>query len=65
MSDKHRQAIQASRDVLVDNMLPDDIFNDLICRKILTTADVSRIKVYICQFRYMCVSVVCVIVCMC
>ena len=65
MSDKHRQAIQASRDVLVDNMLPDDIFNDLICRKILTTADVSRIKVYICQFRYMCVCVVCVIVCMC
>ena len=45
MSEKHKRAIQASRDVLVNNMLPDDIFNDLICQKILSTADVSRIKV--------------------
>lgn len=45
MSEKHKHAIQANRDVLVNNMLPDDIFNDLVCRKILTTADVSRIRV--------------------
>ncbi|XP_070178847.1 uncharacterized protein [Littorina saxatilis] len=44
MSEKHKHAIQDCRDILVENMLPDDIFNDLISRKILTTADVSRIK---------------------
>ncbi|XP_046350257.2 uncharacterized protein LOC124131199 [Haliotis rufescens] len=44
MSGRHKQAIQLNRDILVENMMSDDIFNDLIANKILTTADVSRIK---------------------
>ncbi|XP_050397726.1 kinesin-related protein 4 isoform X2 [Patella vulgata] len=44
MSAHHKQKIQKNRDVLVENMIPDDIFNDLIACKILTTADVGRIK---------------------
>ena len=49
MSERHRQMIRANRDVLVECLLPDDIFNDLISKRILTTADVSRIKVCIKQ----------------
>lgn len=44
MSPEHKQALRANRDILVDNMTPDDIFNDLISKHILTNADVSRIK---------------------
>lgn len=44
MSAEHKQALRVNRDVLVENMTPDDIFNDLISKHILTTADVSRIK---------------------
>ncbi|GFR98274.1 caspase-2 [Elysia marginata] len=44
MSNKHKQALRVHRDVLVENMTPDDIFNDLISKHILTNSDVSRIK---------------------
>ncbi|ESO89707.1 hypothetical protein LOTGIDRAFT_234111 [Lottia gigantea] len=44
MTAQHKQKIQKHRDTLVENMIPDDIFNDMIAGKILTTADVSRIK---------------------
>ncbi|XP_041355979.1 uncharacterized protein LOC121373401 [Gigantopelta aegis] len=44
MSTRHKQMLQQNRDILVENMIPDDIFNDLIASKILTTADVGRIK---------------------
>ena len=44
MSMKHKQALRINRDVLVENMTPDDIFNDLISKHILTNSDVSRIK---------------------
>lgn len=56
MSQAHKQAIQENRDILVENLIPDDIFNDLISRKIFTTADVSRIKViiYFCFFFFSC-----------
>ncbi|RUS81630.1 hypothetical protein EGW08_010593, partial [Elysia chlorotica] len=44
MSATHKQALRIHRDVLVENMTPDDIFNDLISKHILTNSDVSRIK---------------------
>lgn len=44
MSPEHKQALRMNRDVLVENMTPDDIFNDLISKHVLTSADVSRIK---------------------
>ena len=44
MSLRHKQLLQQNRDVLVESMIPDDIFNDLIANKIVTTADVGRIK---------------------
>ncbi|CAG2245014.1 unnamed protein product [Mytilus edulis] len=44
MSKEHKSKLQSNRDTLVENMIPDDIFNDLIANKVLTTADVSRIK---------------------
>lgn len=44
MSAVHKQKLQEHRDTLVENMISEDIFNDLIANRILTTADVSRIK---------------------
>lgn len=44
MSKEHKSKLQSNRDTLVESMIPDDIFNDLIAHKVLTTADVSRIK---------------------
>lgn len=44
MTAEHKQALRANRDVLVENMTPDDIFNDLISKHIVTSADISRIK---------------------
>ncbi|KAJ8310995.1 hypothetical protein KUTeg_011440 [Tegillarca granosa] len=44
MSAEHKQKLQIHRDTLVESMIPDDIFNDLIANKVLTTADVGRIK---------------------
>lgn len=44
MSASNKRKLQEYRDTLVENILPDDIFNDLIANKILTTADCSRIK---------------------
>ncbi|KAL5020371.1 hypothetical protein ScPMuIL_003263 [Solemya velum] len=44
MSAQNKRKLQENRDTLVENILPDDIFNDLIANKILTTADCSRIK---------------------
>lgn len=44
MSKEHKSKLQTNRDTLVESMIPDDIFNDLIANKVLTTADVSRIK---------------------
>lgn len=44
MSKEHKSKLQSNRDTLVESMIPDDIFNDLIANKVLTTADVSRIK---------------------
>lgn len=44
MSKEHKSKLQSTRDTLVESMIPDDIFNDLIANKVLTTADVSRIK---------------------
>ncbi|XP_064596010.1 uncharacterized protein LOC135462719 [Liolophura sinensis] len=44
MSAVHKQKLQEYRDTLVENMISEDIFNDLIANRILTTADVSRIK---------------------
>ena len=45
MSKEHKQKLQLHRHTLVDNMISDDIFNDLIASQVITTADVSRIKV--------------------
>ncbi|XP_005105349.3 uncharacterized protein LOC101861459 [Aplysia californica] len=44
MSQRHKQILRSNRDVLVENMTPDDIFNDLISKHIFSNADVSRIK---------------------
>lgn len=44
MTNNHKQQIQKNQDTLVENMMPDDIFNDLISNKIMTTADINRIK---------------------
>lgn len=44
MSKDHKSKLQSNRDTLVESMIPDDIFNDLIANRVLTTADVSRIK---------------------
>jgi len=44
MSQRHKQILRSNRDVLVDNMTPDDIFNDLISKHVFSNADVSRIK---------------------
>ena len=44
MSQRHKQILRTNRDVLVENMTPDDIFNDLISKHIFSNADVSRIK---------------------
>lgn len=44
MSPEHKEALRSNRDILVENMTADDIFNDLISKHILTNTDVSRIK---------------------
>ncbi|XP_061190134.1 uncharacterized protein LOC133197999 isoform X2 [Saccostrea echinata] len=44
MSKEHKQKLQLHRDTLVENMTPEDIFNDLIASQVISTADVSRIK---------------------
>ena len=44
MSQHHKEILRTNRDILVENMIPDDIFNDLISKHILSSADVSRIK---------------------
>ncbi|KAK3597936.1 hypothetical protein CHS0354_042281 [Potamilus streckersoni] len=45
MSGQHKQKLQQEhRAALVENMIPDDIFNDLISKKVLTASDVTRIK---------------------
>ena len=44
MSSEHKQKLQDNRGTLVDSMIPEDIFNDLIASKVISTADVGRIK---------------------
>ncbi|CAG5133650.1 unnamed protein product, partial [Candidula unifasciata] len=44
MTPEHKQALRANRDILVENMTPDDIFNDLLSKQILSNTDVTRIK---------------------
>ncbi|XP_062582020.1 uncharacterized protein LOC134243804 isoform X2 [Saccostrea cucullata] len=44
MSKEHKQKLQLHRDTLVENMTPEDIFNDLIASQVISTADVGRIK---------------------
>ncbi|BFY98479.1 hypothetical protein BsWGS_01519 [Bradybaena similaris] len=44
MLPEHKEALRSNRDILVENMTADDIFNDLISKHILTNTDVSRIK---------------------
>ncbi|KAK3095163.1 hypothetical protein FSP39_010920 [Pinctada imbricata] len=44
MSKEHKQKLQQNRDTLVENLIPEDIFNDLIANKVLTTPEVGRIK---------------------
>ncbi|XP_041355104.1 uncharacterized protein LOC121372701 [Gigantopelta aegis] len=44
MSKAHKDVLQDSLTVLVDNMVPDDLFNLFISRDILTSMDVRRIR---------------------
>ncbi|CAG5115384.1 unnamed protein product, partial [Candidula unifasciata] len=44
MSAEHKEALRSNRDILVENMTADDIFNDLLSKRILSNTDVNRIK---------------------
>ncbi|KAI8789129.1 caspase-2 [Biomphalaria glabrata] len=44
MTTEHKKAILENRDVLVENIIADDIFSELIAKRVLSISDVNRIK---------------------
>ncbi|KAH9489931.1 hypothetical protein Btru_038292 [Bulinus truncatus] len=44
MSAEHKKAILENRDILVENIIADDLFSELIAKRVLSVSDVNRIK---------------------